>query len=154
MGVSVLEVEENKHFRRAANRRDAGFTLIEILIVIVVLGLLAAVVLFALGGITSKSAQAACKADGATVSEAISDLNSEFPNVFAAAASTSGVSAENLLLGTAYSGPYISSWPSNSPHYAFSVSSAGVLQVQIGTAGTLGATVTYAGPSSCPSNMS
>jgi prepilin-type N-terminal cleavage/methylation domain-containing protein len=153
MGVSELVTAENKHFGRTADHRDAGFTLIEIMIVIVVLGLLAAVILFALGGITGKSAQAACRADGATVSEAISDLNNQFPNVFAAAASTSGVSAENLLLGTAYSGPYLSSWPSNAPHYAFSISSAGVLQVQIGTAGTLGPTVTYAGPSSCPSNM-
>jgi len=44
------------------------FTLIELLIVIVVLGILAAVVIFALGGITGKSAVASCQADGATIS--------------------------------------------------------------------------------------
>jgi general secretion pathway protein G len=135
------------------SKDQRGFTLIEIMIVIVVLGLLAAIVLFALGGITSKSAQASCQADGATVSEAISDLNSEHPNVFTSVAATSTASAENLLLGNAYGGPYISSWPSNAPHYAFSVSSSGVLEVAIGHAGTLGTPVTYAGPTSCPSSI-
>jgi prepilin-type N-terminal cleavage/methylation domain-containing protein len=136
------------------DRREAGFTLIEIMIVIVVLGILAAVVLFALGGITGKSSRAACQADGATVSSAISDLNNEHPELFQSVASTSPASAENLLVGSAYGGPYISSWPSNSPHYAFTVSNAGVLMVEIGTDGVLGAAAAYAGPSSCPSTMS
>ena len=43
---------------------EPGFTLIELLIVIVVLGILAATVIFALGGVTSQSAQAACQSDG------------------------------------------------------------------------------------------
>jgi general secretion pathway protein G len=146
----VLNVRQ---VRERFGRRAAGFTLVEIMVTIVVLGILAGVVLFALGGITQKGAQAACRADGATVSSAISDLDNEYPNVFEAAASTSAASAENLLLGTSYGGPYISSWPSNSTHYAFTVSNAGVLQIQIGSGGTLGAAVPYAGPSSCPSTI-
>ena len=43
---------------------EPGFTLIELLIVIVVLGILAATVIFALGGVTSQSAVAACQSDG------------------------------------------------------------------------------------------
>jgi type II secretory pathway pseudopilin PulG len=145
--LSVRQVLEK------VDRRAAGFTMVEILVIIVVLGILAGVVLFALGGITQESAQAACRADGATVSSAISDIDSEYPNVFESVASTSGSSAENLLLGNAYGGPYISAWPSNSTHYAFTVSNAGVLQVQIGTSGTLGPAAAYAGPTSCPSTI-
>ena len=53
-------------------RRDGegGFTLIELLIVIVILGVLAAVVVFAVGGITDKGKASACKSDLKTVETA------------------------------------------------------------------------------------
>jgi type II secretion system protein G len=50
---------------------DEGFTLIELLIVIVILGILAAVVVFAVGGITDKGKTSACKADFKTVEVAV-----------------------------------------------------------------------------------
>ena len=54
--------------RLAAKRgKDEGFTLIELLVVIVILGILAAVVVFAVGGITDKGKNASCKADKKTV---------------------------------------------------------------------------------------
>ena len=42
---------------------SAGFTLVELLVVIVILGVLAAIVVFAVGGITDKGQTASCKAD-------------------------------------------------------------------------------------------
>lgn len=57
---------------------ENGFTLIELLIVIVVLGILAAVVIFALGGVTGQSAVAACNTDAKTVENAV-ELYHNYP---------------------------------------------------------------------------
>ena len=50
---------------------DKGFTLVELLIVIVILGILATVTVFAVRGITSKGEQNACKVEKRTVETAI-----------------------------------------------------------------------------------
>lgn len=44
-------------------KSESGFTLIELLIVIVVLGILAAIVVFAVGGVTDRGRAAVCKSD-------------------------------------------------------------------------------------------
>src|SRR6202161_3911388 len=136
-------------YQRLKRQRDAGeingFTLIELLIVIVVLGILAAVVIFALGGITGKSAIAACQADGATVSTAIAAYNAQNPATplttanYLADLTTKDADNQN-------NGPYIQSWPSNSPHYQFGYTTALGLTIAIPYGGTAGA---YGGPSSC-----
>jgi general secretion pathway protein G len=46
-----------------ARRQESGFTLIELLIVIVILGVLAGVVVFAVGAFNDRGEKAACKAD-------------------------------------------------------------------------------------------
>jgi len=85
---------------RMKHRRDDGgingFTMIEILIVIVVLGILSAVVIFALGGITGKTAQASCAADGSTVSTAMADFKTQNVNI--------AVSMTGLINGTVANG--------------------------------------------------
>ena len=52
-------------------RTEEGFTLIELMIVIVILGVLAGIVIFAVGGVTDKGDVAACKSDVKTLSVAV-----------------------------------------------------------------------------------
>ena len=54
-----------------AREEESGFTLIELLIVIVILGILAGVVIFSVGGITDTGVEAACKTDLKTVETAV-----------------------------------------------------------------------------------
>src|SRR5688572_9761497 len=56
---------------RDARRQDNGFTLIELLIVIVILGVLAAIVVFSVRGITDTGEEAACEANYKTALTAI-----------------------------------------------------------------------------------
>lgn len=55
----------------AARREDRGFTLIELLIVIIILGVLAAIVVFSVRGISNNSKASACKTEIRTVETAI-----------------------------------------------------------------------------------
>jgi prepilin-type N-terminal cleavage/methylation domain-containing protein len=49
---------------------QGGFTLVELLIVIVILGILAAIVVLAIGGLKGSSQTAACNAEGKTIETA------------------------------------------------------------------------------------
>jgi len=55
---------------RQKRHDEGGFTLVELLIVIVILGILAAIVVFAVGGIKDKGQTSACKADTTSISNA------------------------------------------------------------------------------------
>ncbi len=65
------QLRQARALRRGEEVVEAGFTLIELLVVIVVLGILAATVVFALSGVTGQSAQAACTSDAKTIEVAV-----------------------------------------------------------------------------------
>lgn len=97
---------------RDLRRFDSGFTLLELLVVIVVLGVLAAVVIFELGGISASAAVAACKRDAHIVAQAVEIYSSEHDGTFPNALSDLTAGAQPLLR----------SLPS-SPDYAISLDS-------------------------------
>jgi prepilin-type N-terminal cleavage/methylation domain-containing protein len=65
----------------ARMRTEEGFTLIELLIVIVILGILAGVVLFSVGGITDRGSTAACKSDRKTIEVAVEAYRAKHPDI-------------------------------------------------------------------------
>jgi Tfp pilus assembly protein PilE len=111
--------------KRADGQNDEGFALVERHIVIAGLGTLAAVAIFAVGAIVGQSAQAACAADGATVSTAIAAFDTQNPTT---------TPTDDLIdsTSTVTGGPFTQSWPSNLPHYAFQIDAAGNLQYSDG----------------------
>jgi general secretion pathway protein G len=63
----IRHIRDARARRRGEQLAESGFTLIELLVVIVVLGILAATVVFALSSVAGQSAQAACNSDAKTI---------------------------------------------------------------------------------------
>jgi prepilin-type N-terminal cleavage/methylation domain-containing protein len=119
--------------RLKAKKADQGLTLIELLIVIVILGILSATIVFAVGGMTSNSAKAACETDYATVSTAIDAFNAQNPGVPLTLSALTGSGPAG--------GPYISALPSNGTHYTFAITGGALTMTTGGTGGTGGTAV-------------
>jgi len=123
--------------REDGNARNYGFTLIELLIVIVVLGILAAIVIFSLTGVTGESKASACNADGKSV-EIASDAYAADPVNNGAFPASIAALVPN----------YLKTAPTTANGYALSLPGAtDIPNVSING----GATVVYNAANGCPS---
>jgi prepilin-type N-terminal cleavage/methylation domain-containing protein len=108
----------NSAGRRVCRDHEAeqGFTLIELLIVVVVLGILAAAVIFSLTGVTNQGAAAACSSDASTVQTAVQAYDVQ----------TGGFPAVTPALLTAAPTTYLHTFPT-SADYTISIQSGIVM---------------------------
>jgi prepilin-type N-terminal cleavage/methylation domain-containing protein len=137
-----------KWVQRHSQQRAAGFTLIEVLIVIVILAILGAVVVFAVQDMSKSTAAATCKSDYKAVENAAELFKAQVGDYpggsgyfegasvtpHAAVAGTANSSGILALLGTAsvgggVVGPWLKDYPQNGLHYQLELSSAGVIGV-------------------------
>jgi general secretion pathway protein G len=114
---------------RKARQSESGFTLIELLMVIVILGVLAGIVVFAVGGITDKGELSACKSDVKTVTTAV--------EAYYANQAASAYPADETAAQTALVPAFLHSWPTT-VNYTYSAATGPVIK---GAGGTCPATV-------------
>ena len=104
---------------RAQRGKDGGFTLTELLIVIVILGVLTGIVVFAVGAFTDRGEVAACNADKRSVESALEAYRAQEGNYPAA-----------NDFGALTTGGYLRSAPA-SAEYTISFTAAGVVSGDI-----------------------
>ena len=83
--------------------KDQGFTLVELLIVIVILGILATIVVFAVRGITDQGQESSCKATAKTYEVAIEAYYAQYGG----AVNPSGAQLQAAELIREYDGTHV-----------------------------------------------
>jgi general secretion pathway protein G len=112
--------------RREEMGDEGGFTLIELLIVIVILGVLAAIVVFAVQSLTGESANAACQSDFKTMQVAQEAYKAQLTKWPANAAALTGTGTDPVTGLTV--GPWIKALPGTS-HYTIALDGVGNISV-------------------------
>jgi general secretion pathway protein G len=102
---------------------SGGFTLIELLLVVTVLGILATMIVFALGGTAGDASVASCNSDAKDVELAVEAFylnpnNTADPHHYPnpSTGTPSGDTQLTAPTSSNYGGPYLRTWPS-STHY-------------------------------------
>jgi general secretion pathway protein G len=129
----VFERYRELQERRANGESEGGFTLIELLIVIIVLGILAAIVIFSLTGVSASSSVAACNTDAKSVETAVAAYDATAGHTNADFTGTEAVQQALLTNG------YLHTWPSatvaaNGYAIVLNTTTPGEVDVQTGPA--------------------
>ena len=98
-------------------REEQGFTLIELLIVIIILAILAAIVVFAIGATRKDSVTSSCKTDLKSIELSAEAVNTKTGSYPVAA----GVGGQTNLLAPA-TGALLKTWPGGGNDYTFTYS--------------------------------
>ena len=114
--------------RLQQKRSEEGFTLIELLIVIIVLGILAAIVVFAVGSTRKDASANACKTGFRSIQESAESVKSK--------QGTYPTDANDLLTATGKGG-LLKDLPGDAPDYTLTYSSAAGVDYSIAVAGSV-----------------
>jgi len=112
--------------RLQAKRNEEGFTLIELLIVIIVLGILAAIVVFAIGSTRKDSVASACKSNWKSI-----ELSAEAVNT-----KTGGYPAVADLNQSGNIGGLLKAFPATGSDYTLAYTTGGTATTYTDSAGT------------------
>jgi prepilin-type N-terminal cleavage/methylation domain-containing protein len=120
---------------------NAGFTLVELLVVIVILGVLSAIVVFAVGNISNSAASTSCKTDVRTVASGLEVWHAQtgsYPSL--------GTTGQAEM--TTNPGAVLRSWP-NSPKYTITLDATVPGQINVASPGGSATPVVSGQPSPC-----
>ena len=118
--------------RLQAKRNEEGFTLIELLIVIIVLGILAAIVVFAVGSTKKDAAASACKTDVKSVELSAEAYNTHEGSYPVGTFNASNATSANLLSGASpANGALLKTFPKSTDYALQYVGTASSYTVQV-----------------------